>query len=224
MQTARPSKRHRLQLLLLVVLCIALISPIAVYVLTFGSTLTDNHTRWGEMGSAMSGIYTPILALLTLLVLAGQVAIQREVAVHEYDKAFIAEVRSDVEYFLSRLDQALAQNVREETTVREALNTSFTHLPRSELTAPKLVCAAKELNRRVPSLLGSWLAIYSRLGGLKVSSAKLPYRLTFATTKEKAIAVLSFDTCVALDQYVWCILQGRCEHQFQFSPHLTESA
>ena len=60
-------RQRNSQRLLFAAALVALILPAAIYVYIFGPNLSDSHQRWGEFGSAMSGIYASILALLMLL-------------------------------------------------------------------------------------------------------------------------------------------------------------
>ncbi len=52
-----------------IVLIVTMISPIFFYQQVFGWGLWQTHEEWAQMGSALSGLYTPILSLLTLIVL-----------------------------------------------------------------------------------------------------------------------------------------------------------
>jgi len=60
-----------------------LILPIALYAYQPGIVIWTSHREWAEMGSAIGGLYAPILSLLTLFVLAKQFQIQKQMHVHE---------------------------------------------------------------------------------------------------------------------------------------------
>ena len=64
-----------------------LLAPIVIYVDKFGGDITSDHQRWAEMGSAMSGIYGPILAFLAFAVLILQARMQGEANKHMFDQA-----------------------------------------------------------------------------------------------------------------------------------------
>ena len=68
------------------IFAVAIISPVAVYVYTFGKELSNDHSRWAEMGAAMSGIYSPLIALLALAVLSFQLVAQRYLNKHILDQ------------------------------------------------------------------------------------------------------------------------------------------
>ena len=89
--------------IVLLLLLIVLILPIALYIYQFGGELSPNHQRWAEFGSAISGIYSPIIALLALLILVGQFRSQREMNKHQYDQTYIESTRNELNYFTEKL-------------------------------------------------------------------------------------------------------------------------
>ena len=58
------------------ILLLIFLTPVLVYVATFGASLSRSHSIWSEFGSVMSGIYAPIIAMTTLLVLLAQLGLQ----------------------------------------------------------------------------------------------------------------------------------------------------
>lgn len=64
---------------------VAFTAPLLIYLFTFGFFLSSDHQRWAEFGSAMSGIYAPIVAVTTLAVLLAQVGLQKQINDHSYD-------------------------------------------------------------------------------------------------------------------------------------------
>ena len=79
-------KSHNLKFIKISIVTIGLILfllPIAFYIYHFGVGLWNSHTDWALMGSALGGIYTPILAILTLAVLLKQLQIQTQVRNYE---------------------------------------------------------------------------------------------------------------------------------------------
>lgn len=72
----------RVHVISLTLIVLPLIAPLIFYIWTFGGRLSSEHSRWGEFGSAMSGIYTPILTLLTISILVFQARLQKQM--HDY--------------------------------------------------------------------------------------------------------------------------------------------
>lgn len=197
----------------------ALAAPAVTYVVTFGLSVTDNHARWAEMGSAMSGLYTPILSLLTLAVLVAQVRSQVQMNTHHFDQTYIQEARADIEYYLTQLDLELSKRLPDGATVHQLLNSSFAYSRLADLRSDEARQMAKNLNRQFPRIFSVWSAMYSIFAGLS-SQKHYPYKSNFVAAKQKAIAIISFETCVALDQYVWCASEENLKYPFQFSREL----
>ena len=76
-----------LQVSMRLVLAVVIAALIAVYIATFGFQITNDHVQWGEIASAMSGIYTPILSVLTLTVLIIQVRLQNKSTIYNSDQS-----------------------------------------------------------------------------------------------------------------------------------------
>ena len=194
----------------------AIFAPIIVYIATFGFHITSDHARWGEMGSAMSGIYTPILSIFTLIVLLVQVGLQRQSANDGRDQAYIQDARSDIEFYLAQIDVELEKMVQGgDRNVRKFLKDGFAFADIESLKSTKLFEVAKALNREFPRLSAIWSAYCSQLEGLG-SQQHYPYKHNFVAAQEKAIAMVSFETCIALDNFNLCFSEGRlsCSHYF----------
>jgi hypothetical protein len=198
-----------------------LIAPIAAYIFTFGTQITGNHARWGEMGSALSGIYTPILSLLTLTVLLAQVRFQAEMNKHAFDQSFVQEARGDVHYYLAQMAQEFTKEFDDGSEVGRMLIESFGNASIEELRGPKWGEIAKELNKRNHRLMAVWTAYYSLLSALQVNKHS-PYAHNFEGAKQKAIVMLSYEGCAALDRFTWCVTQGRLAIRHEFATDIPE--
>ncbi|HAF02126.1 MAG TPA: hypothetical protein DCG63_12660 [Methylophilaceae bacterium] len=204
-------------------LFLVFISPIFLYIYTFGWHITNDHQRWGEMGSAFSGIYTPLLSILTLVVLVVQIRIQSSQATYEHDRAYISEARADVEYYLNLLNYELDKTVKDQVTVRQFLLEAFAYVEDIDtLKAAERLKIAQEFNRKLPLVSGIWGAFYPLLQGLG-ANVHYPYEHNFSAAKQKAIATTSFALCVALDNYYWCLSEGRVNFHYQYSPLLAKN-
>ena len=168
------------------------------------------------MGSAMSGIYTPILSIFTLLVLVIQVRLQNQSVTHERDQSYIQEARSDIEFYLAQIDLELDKTLKNDATVRKFLSEGFSYADVDSLKSKELLKIAQEFNRQFPRSSAIWSAYYSILAGLG-SQQHFPYKHNFEAAKQKAISMLSYEICVALDNYIWCLSEGRLKFSYQFS-------
>ncbi len=199
----------------------ALVTPIAIYVSTFGIGISHDHQRWAEMGSAMAGIYSPLIALLALVVLRGQLHLQKLISNFQTDQTYIEQSRADIQYYLDQLDKALEIQVTPGKTLRQQLNEMFQHSDLAAIQSKKLQEAARRPNRQYPRPLDIWGAIYPILASLDIHKG-FPYQHHVIGTKQKMIVMSSYETCVALDNYHWCISEGKVIQNYKFSPLLAK--
>ena len=206
--------------LLSITIATALLLPIVVYIWQFGWRISSDHTRWGELGSAMSGIYTPVLALATLAVLVMQVRLQAEMHRHERDQAHVQQAGADIEFYVQRLDVVSATAAAHGNTVRDVLHGQFQPPNALELDSERLRTVAKEIDGAFPQVLALTYAIQAILAGLSATQ-DTPYRLSFTSAVQKLIAVLSFETCVALEHFHRTRTENRMNSKYYFSPQLS---
>lgn len=222
----KPPPRRKLQFARRIgigIVTAALFAPIAVYVSKFGITISQDHQRWGEMGSAMSGIYSPLLAFLALLVVYRQVKSQSRFNEHEVDQRYIEQSRADVQYYLEQLDRALQVRDPNGATVRQMLQQHFQPESITGLVAPQLVSIARSLNQQYPQPLSLWSAIYPILSGLQ-SAGRFPYEHNAVGTMQKIVAMVTFETSVTLDNLHYCLTGGKSLIKYQFSPLVEEKS
>lgn len=194
-------------------------APLVVYLATFGVVLSSDHQRWAEFGSAMSGVYAPIVAFTTLAVLLAQVGLQKQINEHSYQQAHFEQARSDIEFYSVQLAEKLDNNALPGQTFRKVLHSNFQPRTLAELDADSLRSHAATLDAALPGVLGMWFAIYPILAGLSVSDES-NFRMTLNSSVQKLIALLSFETCVALDNYHRTRTEGRLAVEYRFSPLL----
>lgn len=204
------------------VICLILMLPIIIYIKTFGAHITNNHSRWAEMGSAMSGIYTPILTVLTLIVLSFQVKLQGQLNEHTFDQSYIQDARSDVHFYLEQLVREVELKLSDDINIRASIINAFGYIPYSELQRSEVVEVAKALDRKHQRLVSMWSAYYCVLTGLKQNQHH-PYSVNFTTAKQKAIAMLSYELCAALDNLTWAVSDGKLPYGYEFSRILPQS-
>src|ERR1035437_302475 len=131
----------------LLAVAVALLAPIGVYISTFGISISNSHTRWSEMGSAMAGIYAPILAILTLCVLLVQVQLQGQLNEHTFDQGYIQDVRADLHFYLEQLAYEFRMEFSDGQDVVSILVSNFAYVSFSDLQQPQTVEIGKVLNR-----------------------------------------------------------------------------
>lgn len=210
------------RLVFLTAFCGALIAPIMMYVQVFGLQISADHARWAEFGSAMAGIYSPILTIATIAILALQFKLQNDSHIHVTDADYINQARADIEFYLQRLSDELTR------TSRISKGFEFTLLARFQLEAQEdfdkieVRDAARNMNRNNPRVFALHCALQSIFAGLS-SSTKPMYRMNRESAVQKMIALLSFELCVALENYHRVVCEGRLKGPYLFSPLLAKA-
>jgi hypothetical protein len=194
-------------------------APLVIYLATFGYVLSSDHQRWAEFGSAMSGIYAPIVAVTTLGVLLAQVGLQKQINDHSYNQAHFAQARSDIEFYAIQLAEKLDQIASPGKTFRSVLHTNFQPKTTAELDSDSLRTLAADIDSAMPGVMGMWFGVYPILTGL-ATSEEATFRMTLNSSLQKLIALLSFETCVALDNFHRARTEGRFTVEYRFSPIL----
>jgi hypothetical protein len=197
-----------------------LVAPIIVYRQMFGAHLSTNVTDWTNFGTAMGGIYGPLLTVLTLFVLTLQVRLQAESGKHVMDQSHIQQANSDIVFYLGRLEAAVkVGHIDGIHSIGQYFIETFAHTSLDRLR--EIHAVAMILNHEHPQLYSSWSAYQSIVAGLQVVKEN-PYKVTLSSAQQRASAVLSFEMCVALDNFAWCLSEGRLEGPYLFSPLLRQ--
>lgn len=200
---------------------VAFTAPLLIYLSTFGFFLSSDHQRWAEFGSAMSGIYAPIVAVTTLAVLLAQVGLQKQINDHSYDQAHFAQARSDIEFYAIQLIGKLDQIALPGNTFRSVLHMNFQPGTVAELDSDSLRTLAANIDAEMPGILGMWFGICPILVGL-AKSEEPTFQMTLNSSMQKLIALLSFETCAALDNFYRTRTEGRLSTEYFFSNLLTK--
>jgi len=90
-----------------VLLILALLTPVIIYTSQFGFGVWGSHSEWSEMGSALGGIYTPILTIFMVVILYRQTAIQAVLAKHTFDTNRIDKSKKQLNYHVSNIQKVL---------------------------------------------------------------------------------------------------------------------
>lgn len=191
-------------------------APVVTYLWVFGTKLSTDHARWADFGSAIGGIYSPLVALLTLVVLLRQVALQRQMNIHESDQAYLQQARSDIEFYSKQMVEVMDSIALPGKTLRAVLHENFQPVKAAELDSQQLQQLAANIHGLVPSSFDIWTAVYPTLMGLKAGKT-IMYSMTLGSSTQKLIALLSFETCVALDNFHQARSGGRIDVEYFFS-------
>ena len=191
-------------------------TPLVVYVLKSGSSLSTPHQIWGEFGSAMAGIYAPIIALTTLVVLVRQTNLQSQINRHQYDQTYISQARTDIDFYAAQLSQKLDAFALPGLTIREFLHKNFQRPNLTDIDAADMRTLAANLDHTFPSILTMWGAIYPIFAGLETRDDPF-LNMTKQSSLQKLVALLSFETCVCLENYYRVRTEGKLNVSYQFS-------
>ncbi|MCV2371368.1 hypothetical protein [Roseateles oligotrophus] len=167
----------------------------------------------------MSGIYAPIVAVTTLAVLLAQVSLQKQINDHSYSQAHIGQARADIEFYAVQLAEKLDKVALPGQTFRSILHSNFQPNTVAELDTDSLRTLAANVDAAMPGVMGMWFGIYPILAGLAASD-ETAFRMTLSSSIQKLIALLSFETCVTLDNYHRVRTEGRLTVVYRFSPLL----
>ncbi|MBO2901026.1 hypothetical protein ACFX5Z_05760 [Aeromonas dhakensis] len=200
---------------IIVVVFVLLFSPVALYVNTFGGDLSQDHSRWAEFGSAIGGIYAPILGFITLVVLIRQLYLQKQMN----DQYYLQQAREDIEFYASQLSNILDESLVGNVTLRAVLHEKFMFCSPENLCSMDMKNIAIDIHKDIPQALDIWAAIYPVLIGLSVADDSL-FKMTLASSKQKLVALLSFEICVALDSLHFCRTDGKIGFTYIFNQKL----
>lgn len=206
---SEPTKQQRVQTAIArALLSVLLLIPVGVYLWKFGWEVTADHQRWSEFGSAMGGIYTPVLALLTLAMLIVQLQMQGRLNAHTFDSAWVQDARADLNFYYGHLLEQLDSKIGEDLTVKAALVKGLAYLQSSALTQPPAEQAAQAISQLAPRIEAIWQGVNSVVAGLKAHDSP-PFKTARSSAKSKAVALFGFETCVALDNLCWVRSKGK---------------
>ena len=169
----------------------------------FGFSLSSNHKVWAEFGSTMSGIYSPIIALIALLILANQTRIQQSMDKHQHDQTYIERNRNDLDFYIGKLETYLDRGYDEELTIKQYLLLNYSNLTNATLSEEKTKEKTRTFIFEHPEVFNIWLAVYPILIGLD-SQKEYPYIHNFESSKLRISSCLQYGICVAIDNLYYC--------------------
>jgi hypothetical protein len=170
-----------------------LVSPIAFYLGQFGIGVWSSHSAWAEMGSAIGGIYTPILTLMMLIVISRQVDLQQVVISNSESTIKMQQFHDDFLYYLSHLENLLAKHEGKHLDNYLKKINSLNDNDLQKEIPPK--------NFQNIDLSASWHAVTNQLFSFRNSNEKL--LLDAVSSKEHYILItLGIEKCVSLDKFL----------------------
>jgi hypothetical protein len=192
--------KEAIQKLTAIIAFVLFLLPVALYLYKFGFGLWDKHEHWAEMGSFFSGVYSPIIAFIALLILLGQSIAQASLNQHQYDQTYIQENRKDLDFYIDKMESQLSKMTESGESVSDLLIRSLVNLNEEQLRSKEgeALTAAFYLKYRL--IFDIWISIYPLLDGLATND-HYPYSHNFVSSKLKISTTLSWEACVALDKF-----------------------
>ncbi|MFQ1976847.1 hypothetical protein ACK36B_04570 [Aeromonas veronii] len=200
---------------IIIVVLVLLFSPIAFYVNTFGGELSQDHSRWAEFGSAIGGVYAPILGFITLIVLIRQLSLQKQMN----DQYYLQQAREDIEFYASQLSNILDESLVSNVPLRAVLHEKFMFCSPENLCSMDMKNISIDIHKVMPQALDIWAAIYPVLIGLSAVDDS-SFKVTLASSKQKLVALLSVEICVVLDNLHFCRTDGKSGFTYVFNKKL----
>jgi hypothetical protein len=205
---------------------LVLVGPIAAYVNTFGFTISDCHTCWSEFGSAMAGIYGPIIAALTLYILYAQNKAQTAMHSHQLTQEILSKAHGRIQLHLSLLTEVLSTGgssagaALPHLAPEQQLHASFKNLTLANLSNQALQQHALALHAMYPKIVENWSGVYANFGGFaRITDPR--YEGDRLSMEFTIFATLSRPMCIALDNYHYCVTQDQVRIPYHFSPILS---
>ncbi len=197
-----------------------LISPVLVYMFRFGGSLSAEHTRWSEFGAYVGGIYAPVAAFITLLIISGQLSSQVAFNKHQIDQSFLANAKTDLHFYLEQLHKISVRHEKlANVPLGHVLTTMFGSKSHQELRGGVHSKDVRRIGMTDDRICALWGAIYSIFQGLRVVP-ETDYELVYSSSKQKCIAMLGYALCDALDNfhYVACDYPDAFTYEFHAGP------
>jgi hypothetical protein len=169
----------------------------------------------------MAGIYAPIVALTTLVLLARQTRLQSQINNHQYDQAYIIQARADVNFYATKLAESLETHALPGVTNRQFLHQHFQPARLDDLDCKESRILAANFEFNTPQIFGMWSAIYPIIAGLESKEDSF-FAMSLGSSQQRLIALLGFETCVCLENYYRVRTEGKLVVSYKFSPLLSK--
>ena len=196
--------KHNYKLITIyILLTLVVFLPAAIYMFQFYNELSTDHKVWAEFGSFIGGIYSVIFSLFLLIVLIKQTNAQINMNKYIIDQTYIQRSEKDLEYYIEQLDKCLSFEISANTTYYSYLNEFYASISDYNLSKDETQKQILRLFRMNPKIFNIWASVYPILIGLNEVKERL-YILSFNSSRQKILSVLSVGTCIALDNIYLC--------------------
>lgn len=202
--------------LIVVLLAIALLAPLALYIATFGTNLSQAHSRWSELGDFIGGIYAPIAAFLALAIIAGQLSSQVHFNKHQIDQSFLNNSRADLHFYIDQLEKVLLKHEQvANVPLSHALVSMFGSRTHEQLKSAIYTKDVRRIGMADSRISGIWGAIYAIFSALKATD-DTEFNLVYTSSKQKCIAIFGYALCDALDNFHFVSCQYPKDFPYEF--------
>jgi len=195
-----------------------LVTPAVLYFSLVDFGMWDKAEHWGELGTALGGMYSPILTIYMILILASQSQIQKrqtniqerqlrtqdESSKHQFDSYILKHMESKFLKSLSDLEQVIIHGKKTDVELDSKILLISSFVDLSEIDGVAIPLAAIALN---------WRSINSYLHGTNLQDKIYLYHRSYMISELRMRFVES--TLVAFDKInVRCKLSKKKECVF----------
>lgn len=190
------------QKLLIIVVSVILVLPMAAYTFQFGFGLWQSPSEWSDLGGYIGGVYTPILALLTLTVLCVQIYLQ----VLQHRQHLVSLQEKELSDYLTQLNYELDKKIEGELTLRQFLLSLLNEKNVDDISQMDL-SLIWGLNQSHHKLYSMWSGVRACLKDIENHSKIKNYESThYVVQKNKIISYMSPQVCSSLDKFNYAML------------------
>lgn len=181
--------------------------PIIFYISKFGVGLWDDHQSWAELGSFFSGIYSPIIALIALIILGAQWRAQLNYSRYQTDVETVKMFRSNIDFYLAKLEEEFRHDSKMGKNLSKHLEEITELMTNQGLENQVTLDSIRELKNKNRLVFELWVSIIPELKGLNsINSPIFGHALT--ASKLRVAVVLSYNVCVALDICTYVLVRN----------------
>lgn len=185
--------------LILLAALLLLAAPFLIYQIKFNGPLSDSHEVWAQFGDYISGIYAPILSVLTIGVLAIQVQIQKRMADTAEVQKYLDDNAADLEYQVLHMQEILNRADEDDgRTIRSVLDDCYYNETDEDVL--KFRSDHPVFRNQSADIVSAWGVIYTTLYAFRNRDHPM-YELAFRRAIVRLQVTLTHRTCSALDEF-----------------------